>query len=160
VAGVAWVDTATTHITLHFFADLPAERLEAVVRSVGSAVRGLAPFSLRPGGLGSFGGGRPRVLWLGLVEEPAALAALAARVQAAVAGCGFDVDPRPFRPHVTLGRPRPRFDLHAWHQELAEPVELPTFIADQVVLYESRDGHHVRARLPFATAALVDEVIP
>ena len=65
------------------------------------------------------------MLWVGLHDQADALAGLAARVQAAVGGCGFEVDPRPFQPHVTLGRPGPRFDLQAWRRELEEPLEPP-----------------------------------
>jgi 2'-5' RNA ligase len=93
------------------------------------------------------------VLWIGLVEESAALARVAAAVGAAVARCGFEVDPRAFRPHVTLGRPASHFDLSGWRSERAAPVELPAFVADQIVLYESRNGYHVRERLPFGVAA-------
>jgi 2'-5' RNA ligase len=150
---VRWVDTATTHVTLHFFAELPPERLGAVVGAVGPVAARQSPFTLRPGGYGSFpGGARARVLWLGLGDESGALAGLAAAVQDAVARCGFEVDPRPFRAHVTLGRPGPRFDLQAWRRELAEPVDLPAFTATEVVLYESRNGHHVRERLPLGMA--------
>jgi 2'-5' RNA ligase len=154
VAGVRWVDTATTHVTLHFFAELPRDRIDGVLEAVGAAAAREQPFTLRLGGRGSFpGGARARVLWIGLVEESATLAGLASAVRAAVARCGFEVDPRAFRPHVTLGRPTPHFDLGGWRSELAVPVELPAFTADQVVLYESHNGYHVRARLPFGVAA-------
>ena len=150
VGGVRWVDTATTHLTLHFFAELPPDRVEAVSRAVGDAGAVVAPFTLRLGGIGSFPGRpRARVLWLGLVEESPALLRLAELVRLAVAGCGFEVDGRPFRPHVTLGRPGPRFDVPAWRRELAMPLQLPAFTADRLVLYESRGGlHHVRERIP------------
>ncbi len=149
-----WVDTATTHFTLHFFAELPLDRIDAVLQAVGAATTREQPFTLRLGGLGSFpGGARARVLWIGMVEESAALAGLATAVRTAVAGCGFEVDSRPFRPHATVGRPTPRFDLAAWRSEAAAPVGLPAFTADEVVLYESRNGYHVRARLPFGIAA-------
>jgi len=151
---VRWVDPATTHVTLHFFAELPPERTAAVVDAVGGVVAGQAPFTLQPGGYGSFPGGtRARVLWLGLGDESGALAGLAAGIADALAGRGFEVDPRPFRSHITLGRPGPRFDLQAWRRELTEPVELPAFTAREVLLYESRNGHHVRERLPFGPAA-------
>jgi 2'-5' RNA ligase len=151
---VRWVDTATTHITLHFFAELALDRVEGLVEAVGDAVAREQPFSLRLGGLGSFpGGARARVLWVGLVEESTALAGLAAGVRAAVARCGYEVDACPFRPHVTLGRPTPRFDLAGWRGEVAVPVALPAFTADQVVLYESHNGYHVRSRLPFGIGA-------
>ena len=154
VAGVRWVDTGTTHITLHFFVELPLDRMDGLLQAVGVAAAGEQPFTLRLGGLGSFpGGARARVLWIGLVEESAALAGLASAVRAAVARCGFEVDPRAFRPHVTLGRPTPHFDLGGWRSELAVPVELPAFTSDQVVLYESHNGYHARARIPFGVAA-------
>jgi len=154
VAGVRWVDTATTHITLHFFAELALDRVDGLVEAVGDAAAREQPFPLRLGGLGSFPGGtRARVLWVGLVEESTALAGLAARVRAAVARCGYEVDSRPFRAHVTLGRPTPRFDLAGWRSEVTVPVAFPAFTADQIVLYESRNGYHVRARLPFGIGA-------
>lgn len=161
VAGVRWVDLATTHVTLHFFADLPAERVGAVVAAVRPVAARQAPFTLQPDRLGSFPGGpRARVLWVGLGGQTDALAGLAVRVQASVAGCGFELDPRPFQAHVTLGRPGPRFDLQAWRQELAEPVDLPPFTASEVILYESRDGHHVRERLRFGGLAARWEAWP
>ncbi len=145
-----WVDAETTHFTLHFFAELPAERVPAVVAAVGAVVAGQKPFTLSLGGLGSFpAGARARVLWVGLAEACPVLAELAHQVQSAVAGCGFEIDPRPFRAHVTLGRPQPRFDLGAWREAVAEPAGLPAFTASRVVLYESRNGHHVRERLAF-----------
>ena len=144
-----WVDTETTHVTLHFFAELPPDRVEAVTQAVTDPAAGVAPFPVLLGGFGSFpGGARARVLWLGLAEESEPLLQLAELVHSAVAGSGFEVDRRPFRPHITLGRPGPRFDFAAWKRELAMPSSLPVFTADQVVLYESRGGHHVRERIP------------
>ncbi len=145
VAGVRWVDTATTHITLHFFADLPADRLGQVAEAVRSAVEPVAAFPLRLGGLGSFpSASRARVLWLGLAEEAPALGSLAAAVQGAVAGCGFELDGRPFHPHITLGRPGPRFDRAAWRWELGGSHPFPVFLAARVTLFESHGGHHAR----------------
>ena len=155
VGGVRWVDTRTTHFTLHFFEELRPERVRAVVDAVGAVVAHQAPITLCLGGLGSFpGGARARVLWVGLVEPSPTLSELAVQVRAAVAGCGFEIDPRPFRPHVTLGRPAPRFDLAgvAAGADRRRP-ELPAFTAREVLLYESRNGHHVRERLPFGPAA-------
>jgi 2'-5' RNA ligase len=153
VAGVRWVDPATVHITLHFFAELPEDRVSAVVEAVAAAAA-VAPFPVRLGGLGSFpSASRARVLWRGLAEASAPLERLAALVQAAVAGCGFAVDPRPFRAHVTLGRPDPGFDAGAWHDEVAAGEDAAGFRADSVILYESRGGRHlVRETIPLAGA--------
>jgi 2'-5' RNA ligase len=154
VGGVRWVDTRTTHFTLHFFEELPPERIGPVIDAVDAVVANHPPFTLRLGGMGSFPGGtRARVLWVGLAEPSSTLGELAARVQAAVAGCGFAIDPRPYRPHVTLGRPGPRFDPDAWREAVADPAGFPAFTAGQVILYESLNGHHVRRRLPLGGPA-------
>ena len=54
---------------------------------------------------------------------------------------------------MTLGRPGPRFDPQAWRREVAEPLDLPPFTASEVILYESRNGHHVRERFLFGGLA-------
>jgi 2'-5' RNA ligase len=148
IPGVRWVDTATVHVTLHFFADLPGERQPALEEAVRGATAGQLAFPLELGALGSFGSGsHTRVLWLG-IGESGALGELAKAVSRAVAGCGFALDGRPFRPHVTLGRPGRRFDAAVWRAAVAGAPTFPAFVADRVVLYESRDGHHLRATFP------------
>jgi 2'-5' RNA ligase len=157
VAGVRWVATATVHITLHFFAELPDDRVGAVVASVGDVAATRAPFALALGDLGSFPpGARARVLWRGLAEASDPLEELAAAVQAAVAACRFDIDPRPFRAHVTLGRTGPGFDVATWREEVARPREAAPFTADRVVLYESIGGRHLpREAMPLAGSPVV-----
>jgi len=66
---------------------------------------------------------RPRVVWLGSDGVPASLSALVGALQQGLAGCGYTLEERPFRPHITLLRkvpPRPRFK-----PRLDEPVEWP-----------------------------------
>ena len=75
VAGVRWVDTATTHVTLHFFSELPAEQVGSVVAAVRPIAARQAPFTLQPVRFGSFPGGpRARVLWVGLDGQADVLA--------------------------------------------------------------------------------------
>ncbi len=153
VAGVRWVDPATVHVTLHFFADLATDQQHLLVDGVRGATAGQPGFPLQLAALGSFGAGtRTRVLWLGIAES-VALLGLAERVRSAVAGCGFELDEGPFRPHITLGRPGRRFDVAAWRAEVSLAPNFPVFTADRVVLYEFRDGHHVREVFPLEAAS-------
>jgi 2'-5' RNA ligase len=94
------------------------------------------------------------VVWLGVQVDTGALAQLAADVQGAVGECGFDLEERAFRPHITLGRPGPRFDAAAWLAVLEAGVPPARFTADRVVLYESRGGHHVREVFRLTGAAV------
>lgn len=156
IPGVSWVDPATVHLTLHFFEELDEARLGEVLAAMAPVAATARPFDLRPAGLGSFPPhGRLRVLWLGLDDPVRPLVDLAAATSAALAPLGFDVARRPYRPHVTLGRPRRvgRDGLQAWEAEVAARPALPPFTARDIVLYESRGGHHVRARLPLGGPA-------
>jgi 2'-5' RNA ligase len=62
---------------------------------------------LRLGQPGSFGPHTaPRVLWIGLGGDLAALEALQSRLAAGLKEEGFEPEARPFRPHITLARRR------------------------------------------------------
>jgi 2'-5' RNA ligase len=63
------------------------------------------------------------------------------RVEQGAEALGFPVEGRPFRPHVTLGRVR---DGVPWPPAASDRLERETlrasFVADRLVLFESRPG--------------------
>jgi 2'-5' RNA ligase len=60
-------------------------------------------FTINAKGLGVFPSARqPRVLWVGI--EGNAVVKLAVTVEAALEPIGFLAEPRPFQPHLTIGR--------------------------------------------------------
>ncbi|GAA3178701.1 hypothetical protein GCM10010531_35760 [Blastococcus jejuensis] len=74
----------------------------------GPAVAQAPPMVLRLGGGGRFGSvRRPQVAWAGLGGDVAPLTALAARLAAVARSLRLEVEDRPFRAHLTLGRWRP-----------------------------------------------------
>ena len=97
------------HLTLAFIGETP--RL-AEAKAALDTVKA-RPFRVALGGSGAFGD----LLWAGLRREPD-LDFLAAKVREALRAAGFAVDPKPFRPHITLARRavcegRPEIDLPA-----------------------------------------------
>jgi 2'-5' RNA ligase len=101
-----WVRLDGLHLTLRFLGPTGPELEEstmAAVEGVGDAARG--PIAIELAGSGAFPSGRrPRTLWIGLAHGTEALTELAAATEAALAGAGWQPDPRPFRPHLTLAR--------------------------------------------------------
>lgn len=126
------------HLTLRFLGDTAWDALERVGEEVGRAPPG-PPFGIRFGGYGAFPrASRASVLWLGVGEGAAALAALAESVEAAVARAGFPAERRPFRPHLTLSRLRPPEDATAALARLPPfPAAMPVA---EVVLFRSHLG--------------------
>src|SRR5947208_5309760 len=71
------------------------------------AAAGLTAFEAIVAGLGAYPSpARARVIWAGVGRGTDALVELAGRVDAALAGLGFEREPRAFSPHVTLRRVR------------------------------------------------------
>lgn len=108
-AGFAarWIEPSSAHLTLKFLGDTD----HTLVAPLCATLRGIgahhSPFSLRTGSVGAFPNERhPRVLWLGLAGDLAPLLAVQRAIDTALVPLGFPREARPFRPHLTLGRPR------------------------------------------------------
>ena len=105
--GWRWVRAEGIHLTLRFLGEVtPAD--EARQRETWRrAVAGHPRIRFDVGGLGVFpGGGRPRVLWLGVKDASPAgdLGALAEELEETARNLGFEPDERPFSAHLTLAR--------------------------------------------------------
>ncbi|GMQ85810.1 MAG: RNA 2',3'-cyclic phosphodiesterase [Acidimicrobiia bacterium] len=137
------VPPANWHLTLRFLgATEEPQRDRVLVFLDDHAIT--EPFVLGFVGLGSFPSpGRATVLWLGIGRGSDRAAALAAVCEEAVQAAGFDPEDRPFHPHVTLSRIRPRKDVSAL-VESVPPFPLSQTV-DRITLYRSmleRGGAH------------------
>lgn len=88
------------HLTLAFLGAVARDRLPALAEIARSCP--MATCRLRLDRFGVFPGAR--VGWLGVSVLDPALAGFQERLVAALRGAGFDPDPRPWAPHLTLYR--------------------------------------------------------
>jgi RNA 2',3'-cyclic 3'-phosphodiesterase len=102
-----WVRPDGIHLTLKFLGATPAETVPAIEEALRVAVEDTVPHRLALGKLGTFGGGRPRVLWVALQGDVDAVRRLQERVESAMNELGFEPETRRWSPHVTLARVRP-----------------------------------------------------
>ncbi|MFQ6001979.1 MAG: RNA 2',3'-cyclic phosphodiesterase, partial [Anaerolineae bacterium] len=102
-----WVNPANVHLTLKFLGNVPLDRIQEITAALREACIGLSPFIMGVSGIGCFPStNNPRVIWVGVQEETGRLKRLQERVEERLAGLGFKPEPRPFHPHLTLGRVR------------------------------------------------------
>ena len=94
------VPPSNLHVTLAFIGAVDAPGQAACLRAAGRVEA--EPFALDVDRVGHFP--RARVAWLGIGEQPAALATLVSTLRARLAEEAVPFDPRPFRCHVTLAR--------------------------------------------------------
>jgi len=90
----------TLHLTLVFAGNVPQQRV-LEMQMAASRVRA-APFEYRIDTAGCFAG--PRVAWLASDLPPQGLFDLQQALFHAVRDADFEVDPRTFRPHLTVAR--------------------------------------------------------
>jgi len=161
LGAVRWAQPETLHITLHFFGAIADERVAAALDAVRATLNASAHFEIVIDTMGSFPErGRPRVLWLGSSHESQELRRLADGVRSGLRAAAFHVDERPFRSHVTLGRPRepwPNEARAAWDDARSRGLSPSAFVADRAVLFESVTGREAavyvnRAEIPFTGA--------
>ena len=133
---VRWAVPANYHVTLKYLGWTRREAIVAIGDALVRAVAGTARFDLQVARLGAFGSGeRATVVWAGIVN-PAPLAALAAKVDAAMTALGYPAEARPYAPHVTLGRLRSPAAIREVLLPLAEQM-FGGGTVDEVILYES-----------------------
>ena len=100
-----WVDPAGIHLTLAFLGELSDEQLVEAMQAAELAARKVPPFGYRLSHPGVFGSPRqPRVIWIGIDEPTGKLLQLHQALNQELEQHGFEVDKRPFSPHLTLCR--------------------------------------------------------
>lgn len=101
---IRWTPVEQVHLTLRFLGDIPAVAVPEVEAALRRACHGAEGFDLTADGCGGFPDTRqPRVLWIGVSGAVESVAQLQRRVVDATHAWG-EIEPRPFRAHLTLGR--------------------------------------------------------
>jgi 2'-5' RNA ligase len=102
--SVTWVAPECIHLTMKFLGEQSPEAVASMRAALGAVARRFQPPRLEIGGLGAFPHLRsPRIFWMGIASDPK-LELLHHDLELACEALGHEVDARPFRPHVTLGR--------------------------------------------------------
>jgi RNA 2',3'-cyclic 3'-phosphodiesterase len=132
-----WVRRQQMHLTLFFLGE--TERIQGIKDALASIE---APaFALTLAGVGRFPKRQkqpPRVLWVGIDDEPA-LAQLHQKITTALAEIGVKPEDRPFSPHITLARfntrePLPEVDVFL---NSHSAFQVPSIAIHEFVLFSS-----------------------
>lgn len=105
LSGLRWVDPAGIHLTLAFLGELNDQQLAEAAHAAELSAQSIPSFEYRLSHPGIFGSPRqPRVIWIGVEEPSGNLQLLHHKLNLELAQCGFEIDTRPFSPHLTLAR--------------------------------------------------------
>ena len=136
---IKWVNPDNFHLTLFFLGETVESQINPIALALSKIVKDFKRINLTLKGLGVFKNIRdPRVIWIGLDQNPM-LQELHSRIQEIMAGQGFHKDDRPFRPHLTIGRPKRIYDT----ERLSELIEknknriFQEVTIEEVIFYQS-----------------------
>ena len=131
--GARWRPLDALHVTLAFYGETAARTADDLASELIRAQAG-GPFEIVLNGVGAFGDDhRSHTIWAG-VEPNERLNVLAGRCRSAAERAGLRLEPRVYRPHVTLAYLKPQADparIGAWltgHNLLkSPPIRLDRF---------------------------------
>lgn len=131
-----WPDPQDYHITLAFLGAVEPGKISELKPVVLKAASQCAPFSISLNEWGTFGKqDQPRVLWAGVSAEQG-LYDLQKMVCDACRSVGFELDTRPYRPHITLAKKwkgNGKLDKSA----LGTEIESASWQVKDIVLYQT-----------------------
>ncbi|HEX7065913.1 MAG TPA: RNA 2',3'-cyclic phosphodiesterase [Bacillales bacterium] len=130
-----WPHPQDYHITLAFLGEAGFRTINELKQTVAPAVEECDPFTVTLNGLGTFGKKeQPRVLWAG-VSADQGLYDLQNEVDKVCRSVGFELDKRPYKPHITLAKKWTGKETLN-RKELEVDLETASWQVDNIVLYQ------------------------
>jgi len=137
-SAVAWARGENLHLTLKFLGDTPRGQMPALAAALQAACTRFAPVHAVISGSGVFPQEKnPRVLWLRCEAAHDDLRRLAQEIDAVCSRFGYQPEPRPFVPHLTVGRVRPGGAGPVVRVMAAQPFPAQALVFHECVLMES-----------------------
>ena len=139
---IRWVAAGNVHLTLKFLGEVPGGDIDRLSAALSPSLHPLSPFPISFAGLGAFPTPRrARVLWIGL-NAPPLLGELVETIESIAVREGFEPEPRPFSPHLTVGRVSQDFSMDD-HSRLSRELDasrvgtLGSMVVEAVIIYKS-----------------------
>lgn len=123
------------HVTVRFLGDVSPYDQDRLMFELFDEPLG-TQFTIGLGGLGAFPDPRSAfVLWTGISKGEDELRALTAEVEQRIVAAGLEANDRPYVPHLTLSRIRPKIDVWGWVE--SDPELKVSWSVKQLTLFES-----------------------
>lgn len=136
-----WIPPERWHLTLVFLGSVAAGKLPAITQAAAPPAAGARPMRLQLAGGGRFGSRRrPQVAWVGVTGDLAALGDVARALSRAMRHLRLELEDRPFRAHLTVGRWRPGQPADAGLLDRLAAYAGPVWPVTELRLLESHLG--------------------
>ncbi len=136
--NIRWSKPDNLHITLQFLAEVQTSHINKLLLATKHELRAapipppvrLSHLTLFPSAM------RPRVIVASVLPQ-SHLEEISTKIGYAVKGCGYEVENRLYRPHMTLGRLKHAQGCDLSFINAVEPIDIPAISLAEVVLFRS-----------------------
>lgn len=139
VDGMRLIERDEFHLTLHFLGSMSPDSVEAAVQTLAELKE--TSFAIAIKGVGHFEfNGKPNVLWAGVDGGPALLQLRHEIGKRLANSIDFEVEERPYSPHITLARlpeSLPNGFIESFVEETST-FEIPLVFVERVCLFSSQ----------------------
>jgi len=130
---LSWVREPQLHLTVKFLGEQSEDLTPKIAEAMNAVGARNRVVDVEIGGIGAFPNfRRPRVVWIGVSPEPK-LELLHHDVESACESLGLPLDGKPFRPHLTLARVKPRAAKSDVLKNLARAAKAVSFTEEVVI---------------------------
>lgn len=137
---INWVYCKQLHLTLKFLGETENDSIPDIIESLKDICNTYKPVSVKINGLGVFKNlSNPTVIWFG-IEKNNELEKLKASIDLNLEKFGFEIEKRPFSPHLTIGRVKYIKNVHPLRNiiESYKGQLLSTISVNELIFYESK----------------------
>lgn len=158
--SIKWVERENLHVTMRFLGELEGPRAASLQTSL-EVPLGTPRFTLVLGGGGCFpAAGQPRVIWIGVATGAHEARRVFAELDQRLSASNIPKEPRPYAPHLTVGRVREisKTDARRLRVRLEQvPSWLASVEVRSVTLYRSHLGPRGPRYEPLMATTLADD---
>lgn len=122
---IKWVKPENVHLTLKFIGEVSPEKFAQIEDAITSSDFAVGAFDLKIVGCGKFGrGSELNIFWIG-IDKNEKIENLYQKIEDALQKVGISREEREFKPHLTVGRNKKRFNFKPLFQMIGEKADLP-----------------------------------
>ena len=152
---IRWSKPENLHITLQFLAEVEGSHIDAMIKQVQAELAAvIKPFHISLRSIHLYPDPhRPRVLVVDVIPQ-AALTQLSALIGNGIKKIGYEIESRPFRAHMTIGRIKTAQMNSLNFLADVEPPMVGEIDIDEVVLFQSEPHPEGSRYIPLQRIAL------
>jgi 2'-5' RNA ligase len=134
---VKWIPRENLHITLQFIGKTYPEDIKEIAAYTAQHFQKIGSVEMESPRLQIIPSRNPRIIWVSLLTENKQIFKVSKRIKRKLEQLGYELDKKPLKLHVTLGRVKKRLPENFINFVLTRDIKFSKFKVPEMVLYRS-----------------------